>query len=151
MKQLLVSLIIIMISGTSCQAQMLDPVKWSFAATKKSEKSYEIRITANVQKPWHIYSQNTADAGPTPTKFTFKPNPLVTLNGNPKENGKLLSYFDKNFGVEVKYFGEKVEFVQIVTLKAAVKTNITGTVEYLVCNDATCLPPKKVSFDIKLQ
>ena len=140
-----------MFTTVSCKAQIEEPVKWSFTATKKSDKVYEIKVTANVQKSWHIYSQTTPDGGPVPTSFTFKPNPLITITGIPKENGKLLITHDKNFGVDVKYYSEKVEYVQTVTLKAAVKTNITGNVEFMVCNDVKCLPPKKVAFDIKLQ
>jgi len=58
---------------------------------------------------------------------------------------------DQYFNVDVKYFNNKVDFVQTVTLKADAKTSVSGTVEYMVCNDEECLPPKKVPFDLKLQ
>jgi len=50
-----------------------------------------------------------------------------------------------------KYFDNTVTFTQTVNLKSAVKTNITGNIEYMVCNDKECLPPKKVAFDLQLQ
>ena len=150
MKQVFLGLLVIL-CGLKGHTQIEDPVKWIFTVTKKSDKVYEIKVTANLQKPWHIYSQNTPEGGPLPTSFTFKTNPLITVTGTPKETGKLLVIHDKNFGVDVKYYSEKVEFVQTVTLKADVKTNITGYVEFMVCNDEKCLPPKKAAFDIKLQ
>ena len=86
-----------------------------------------------------------------PTKIIYKTNPLVVVDGTAKENGALKQIHDNFFGVDVKYFSDKVDFVQIITLKANAKTNIAGTIEYMVCNDEECLPPKKVPFDLKLQ
>ena len=51
----------------------------------------------------------------------------------------------------VSSYSEKVQFVQTVTVKGKVKTNIAGTIEYMVCNDVKCLPPTKKLFDLKLQ
>jgi thiol:disulfide interchange protein DsbD len=127
------------------------PVQWSFVATKKADKLYEVVITATIAKPWHIYSQNTPDGGPQPTKITFKANPLIAKDGGVVETGSLQTIHDPNFGVDVKYYSNKVAFTQLVKLKAGVKTHSTGELEYMVCNDSKCLPPKKVPFDIVLQ
>jgi hypothetical protein len=132
-------------------AQLKDPVQWNFAAAKKAEKVYELTFTATIEKPWHIYSQLTPPGGPVPTKIAFKTNPLTTVNGKAKENGSLKNVHDQYFGVDVKYFDNQVAFVQTVNLKSNVKTNVAGTIEYMVCNDEECLPPKKVPFDLKLQ
>ena len=132
-------------------AQFKDPVQWNITAAKKSGKTYELKFSATVANPWHIYSQNTPKGGPVPTKFSYKTNPLITFNGSAKEVGDLKQVHDQYFNVDVKYFNNKVDFVQTVTLKADAKTSISGTVEYMVCNDEECLPPKKVPFDLKLQ
>ena len=145
------TLAVLLVTGFCAQAQIKDPVQWTYAATKTADKTYTITITATVASPWHIYSQNTPKGGPVPTKFSFKANPLLTLNGVINETGKLENTHDENFDVDVKYYSTKVVFTQAVKLKANVKTNITGTVQYMVCNDNQCLPPKQLSFDIKLQ
>jgi thiol:disulfide interchange protein DsbD len=132
-------------------AQIQNPVQWTYVAEKKSANTYQIIITATLPKPWHIYSQTTPKGGPVPTKITFNKNPLVTLNGTTQEVGTLKVEHDKNFGVDVKYFDGKVQFVEIVNLKATVKTTVSGNVEYMVCNDSQCLPPTKVNFEVKLQ
>jgi len=132
-------------------AQVQDPVKWNYAAAKNSEKEYTVTISATLSPAWHIYSMHTPDNGPVPTAITFNKNPLVLLNGAVKENGKLKTDHDEVFGVDVKYFADKVEFVQSVKLKSAVKTNVSGTVKYMVCNDKLCLPPKTIPFNIQLQ
>ncbi len=132
--------------------QIENPVSWSYEAKKKTENTYEIILTAVFEHPWHLYSQNTEKGGPIPTEIKFKPNPLVTVKpGKLKEIGKLEKTKDDNFGVMVSSYSEKVQFVQTVTVKGKVKTNIAGTIEYMVCNDVKCLPPTKKSFDLKLQ
>ncbi|RXK83050.1 protein-disulfide reductase DsbD domain-containing protein [Filimonas effusa] len=150
MKKLVWLLALLLTVSATVHAQVKDPVKWTFTAKKKTGNTYEVVISAVFAKPWHLYSQSTPDGGPIPTKITFKKNPLVTVTGSPKEVGTLKVDHDENFGVDVKYFSEKVDFVQTITLKGKVKTNITGTVEYMVCDDSQCLPPTTKSFDIKL-
>ena len=126
-------------------------VKWSFAAKKKDAKTYEVVATAALPKTWHIYSQSTPKGGPVATKITFKINPLVIIDGATKETGALKTMHDNVFDVDVKYFNDKVDFVQPVKLKAAATTSVSGTVEYMICNDEKCLPPTKQAFDVKLQ
>jgi thiol:disulfide interchange protein DsbD len=134
-----------------CFAQMSNPVSWTYEAKKKSADTYEIVATAEVAHPWHIYSQNTGKGGPIPTQFSFKKNPLVSLSGKPKEVGKLEKVYDNNFKTDVLFYSNKVQFVQTIKVKGAAKTNLSGTVEYMVCNDSQCLPPTKKSFELKLQ
>lgn len=151
MKKLLI--ITGLLFGTiSAFAQKESPVKWTFESHKKSYKEYQVVMTATFAKPWHLYSQFTPEGGPLPTKINFAINPLLIVDGTPKENGGLQTKHDASFGVDVKYFSDKVEFVQTVKMRAAVvKTDVQGTIEYMVCNDTKCLPPAKQSFDIKLQ
>lgn len=146
----LYTFVIILFAAFSLAAQTKDPVKWEFSSTKKSDKVYEITMTASIDKPWHIYSQNTPAGGPVPTKIIYTNNPLLTVSGKPKETGKLLVKHEELFGVDVKYFDGKVQFVQTVTLKTSAKTSISGNIEFMVCDDKQCLPPKKVPFEIKL-
>ena len=126
------------------------PVKWTFSTKKKTSGDFNIYLVATVPSPWHIYSQNTPSGGPLPTKITFSKNPLVSVTGNPAEEGKSKTIHDKNFGVDVIYFQNDVNFVQSVKLKTPVKTSLHGTVEYMVCNDNKCLPPVTIPFDIIL-
>jgi len=146
----LVVLFCSIVFAMNVHAQKPNPVKWSFTAIKKSDKQYEVVATATIDAPWHIYSQFVS-GGPIPTTFTFSKNPLIQLAGKTKENGKLQKMYDKNFKTELAFFSDKVDFIQIVNLKVASKTNLVGVVEYSICNDDRCLPPAKVSFEVALQ
>src|ERR1700755_2250278 len=122
-------------------AQVQDPVNWKDVAIKKSDKEYTVDTLATLDPSWHIYSMNTPDGGPVATTFNFKKNPLITIDGKTVEKGKSSTVHDDIFGVDVKYYSETVTFVQQVILKSAVKTNLSGSVKYMVCNDKMCLPP----------
>ena len=132
------------------QSQKLAPVKWAYQAVKTGDKKYNVIITANVDAPWHIYSQ-FVKKGPVPTTVQFAKNPLVVLSGSTKEVGNLEKKFDNNFGAVIGSFGGKVQFIQAVTLKVNTKTKLTGTIEYMVCNEERCLPPTKQSFEVDIQ
>ena len=146
-----VLVLILLLAPAGILAQVKNPVKWTYSAKKISTGKYELRMTAIVEKGWHIYSQKTPEGGPVPTEFTFTKNPLVTFSGPVNEVGKLETHFEKLFDVDVKQYSDKVDFVQVVTVKGTVKTNVNGKVEYMLCNDKECLPPKKLDFSIALQ
>lgn len=132
------------------QAQVQNPVDWSFSAKKINANTYEVYMTANLEPGWHVYSQSTPDGGPVPTTISFAKNPLVSLNGKAKEVGKLEQRFEELFGVDVKQFSNKVSFVQTIQVKGKVKTSLTGNVEFMTCNDRECLPPTTQKFSIAL-
>jgi len=132
-------------------SQAESPVNWSFSSQKKPGNVYEVAMSATVTKPWHIYSQFTPNGGPLPTKITFVSNPLIQIDGASGETGSMKTNHDPYFGVDVKYFSDKVSFVQTIKVKGSIQTELRGNIEYMVCNDSKCLPPVKQPFDIKLQ
>lgn len=146
-----VLLVIINFISASIFAQSGSKVKWEFTSKKIADKKYEIRLVATIQPGWHMYSQNqSADAIVLPTAIKFTTNPLVVLNGKPKEVGKLFDQFDKAINARSRYYSNKVEFVQTVTLKSNVKTAVAGEIQFMVCDDKQCLPPDVAKFSIKL-
>jgi len=126
------------------------PVKWNYSAKKIGDKTYEIHITAALQDGWHTYSGSTPEGGPLPTTVSFTKNPLLIMVGKIKEDGKMQQKYEEVFGIDVKYFSNTVDFVQVIRLKSNVKTSVTGTIEYMVCTDKECLPPAKAPFAIAL-
>lgn len=123
-------------------------VNWSFASKKVADNTYEIRFTADINGKYHMYAQDAGVEGPVPTLFTFTRNPLVDINGKVKESGKMIKKLEEVWGGNVNYYENKVEFVQLVKLKKKIKTQIGGSVEFMVCDDKECLPPAEVPFKI---
>ena len=147
MKTLLLSLFLFGAMVVSAQ----NPVTWSFTSKKLTDDSYEIRMTATIEKKWHLFSQTQPDdAVASPTAFTITSNPLIELVGKVKEVGKLEKFHDKELDISAYQYSDKVEFVQTIKLKGKVKTSFNGSVEYQTCDDKKCLPPKTVNFKVAL-
>jgi hypothetical protein len=133
-----------------CNAWAQTPVQWKFSFKKLATDSYEVHFTALVQGPWKIYSQSTPGGGPLPTNFTFNKNPLLSTQGSVKEIGSVHKQFEDVFGIDVLYYKESVDFVQVIKLKTKAKTKFSGAVQYMCCNDQQCLPPASIPFSIAL-
>ena len=91
------------------------------------------------------------DAIAIPTAFTFNANPLFKLDNKIKEVGKMEVMKDATLGVSANHYSNTVVFVQRIKLKANVKTNFSGNVEFQTCDDKKCLPPKKVNFSVAIK
>ena len=147
MKTVLLSLFLFVSMAISAQ----NPVTWTFTSKKLTDNSYEIRMTATIEKGWHLYSQaQPEDAVADPTTFTITNNPLIELSGKIKEVGKMEKFHDKELEISANQYSEKVDFVQIIKLKGKAKTSFSGSVEYQTCDDKKCLPPKTVNFKVAL-
>lgn len=151
MGKLFTSILLLFVS-VAAFAQSGTKVKWDYTVKKIGEKKYEVRMIANIQPGWHLYSQTqSADAIALPTTINFAKNPLLLVSGKPKEIGKVTDAFDKATQSRSRFYSNKVEFVQVVTVKSTVKTSLTGDVEFMVCDDKQCLPPDKTKFSVKLE
>ncbi|TAN18419.1 MAG: DUF255 domain-containing protein [Chitinophagaceae bacterium] len=145
--RLKVWLLLLLGTPVLAQAQILNPVKWDYTAQKINDSTYALHIKASIDPGWHVYSQNAGD-GPIPTSFTFDNDPRVKLLGNVEEKGKEISTYDKVFKSPLRYYANSVDFVQKVNVRG--NTTLKGTLEFMVCNDVNCLPPKDVPFSFQL-
>lgn len=108
-----------------------------------------IEIKATLEDGWHIYSQNIEpDAGPVATSFTFEKNKDFKLKGKVAEPISI-SQYDPNFEANVNYFENEVVFNQ--KIKVNKSTTLIGTVNYMVCNESMCLPPKDEQIKLIIQ
>ena len=134
---------------TTLSAQMYDPVVWDFSYEKKGNNEFEIILTATIEKGSHIYGMNIPDNGPIPTSFRFDTLPGYTLSGNTFEVTEPVEKLDEAFGFKIKTFSDKAEFRQKIIASARSFT-VTGIVNFMACNNATCLPPKDVEFSVSI-
>ncbi len=147
---LVVSLLIFSLSAAN--AQILEPVTWSFSSKMIKSDEYDLIITANMEPKWSIYSQYTEDSGPIPTSFTFEQGSHYTRVGPVKESGKKKEGPDPLFGdvVVIKFYEGPVVFTQRVKVTDVSKP-ISGFLEFMTCDDERCLPPTEVEFSFSLQ
>lgn len=135
----------LMIAGSSF-SQILNPAHFSYSVVKKGKDTYEVHIKTTLDTKWHIYSVTNPEGGADAT--TIKISNAQTV-GKVKEVGKMVKNYSKEFKVDQMYYEGAVDFVQLVKIKPGIK-EISGTIEYMVCNDSRCLPPKSVDFKVKI-
>jgi len=129
----------------------LHPVAWQYSTRKIAEKTYEVHLTAQLQSGWHAYSQNQPeDAVARPTEIRFKPNPLVGLQGKIREVGTMEKWKDETTGIQANQYADQVDFVQVIKVKANVRTSLSGSLTYQVCTNEMCLPPRTDNFVVNL-
>ncbi|HEY0899412.1 MAG TPA: cytochrome c biogenesis protein CcdA [Sphingobacteriaceae bacterium] len=145
MKKLFIFFLLLLASAA--QAQIFEPVEWSYSSKKVSDSEAELIIKATIEPGWHVYSQFIEEGGPIPTSFKFNPSKDYVLSGKVTESPKATVAFDKNFNMQIAWHADEVTFKQRIKLKAP-KTMVTGTLEFMVCDDERCLPPTEVEFKI---
>jgi thiol:disulfide interchange protein len=130
-------------------AQIYNPVTWDFSYEKMSSKQYELIFTATIEEKSHIYSMDIPAGGPIPTTFSIDTLPGYTLDGKPFEVTKPEEILDEAFGFKIKTFSHHAEFRQKISANSPSFT-ISGVVNFMACNNATCLPPRDVEFSVKI-
>lgn len=132
-------------------AQIETPVKWDYNTNKISGCEYELVISASITGKWHLYGQKSyGDDGPVPTSFHFTKTPEYELVGKTAES-KPIKKYEPVFGLELNYYEGKAVFKQKVLLHSDQPLEIKGDLEFMVCDDAHCLPPTTVNFSFKVQ
>ena len=127
-----------------------EPVSWTVHATAM-DGAWELAFKATIEHGWSLYSQNNyGDMGPWPTSIVVDSLPGVTVVGKAKETGeKVIEGFDEIFGMKVKKFKGSATFTQ--RIKADDPAGfVTGSFDYMTCNDVTCLPPSTVFYRVSL-
>jgi len=142
-------IIVLIVTAVNASSQIYDPVSWEFSFEKTGDKQYELIFTASIEANSHIYSMDIPDGGPIPTSFSFDTIPDYILVDNAYEVTKPVETLDEAFGFNIKTFSNKAEFRQKIS---AVSSSfiVTGTVNFMACNNATCSPPKEVEYSINI-
>ena len=59
--------------------------------------------------------------------------------GVTQERGDAVTFHDELYDLEVTWYADLVTFTQLIKLVGPVAT-VSGTVEYMVCNNEMCIP-----------
>ena len=124
----------------------LDPVQWALNSEQPKAppgSSVTLKLTAQLEPGWHLYSLTTPAGGPIPTTAKLEDNPAVESFKlyQPKPERK----FDPNFNLDTETFQNEAVFLIVTTLKkdaAPGSVDLTAQVRYQSCDDKQCLPPK---------
>ena len=134
---------------------MLDPVRWTTSVTRVNDSTARLVMDAQIDEGWHLYSQfmkfGPDQFGPEPTVFQLRLPAGILRIGNVQELTKVHEEAAPLFdGLVVRSFEGKARFAQDLRVYRAV-ADITGTVNYMACDDRQCLAPQQRSLRWKLE
>ena len=130
-------------------AQMHEPIKCETSWKVAGDGVAELRISATIDAGWHLYSTELED-GPTAATLVVETINGARLDGKLGFEGKEIEKYDDMFGMDVRYFENKVTFVQRFAIESDDYT-VQGYFQYGACDDQSCLPPTNVEFNYKGQ
>ena len=125
-------------------AQMHEPIKCETSWEVVSDGVAELRIAATIDAGWHLYSTELED-GPTAATLVVETIEGARLDGKLGFEGKEIAKYDDMFGMDVRYFEDKVTFVQRFAIESD-DYAVQGYFQYGACDDQSCLPPTNVEF-----
>ena len=144
-------LLLLTVTWSSRAQDDSNPVHWGTAVEKTGDGIYDIRFTARIDSPWHMYDMGPYDGGPNATAFTFTPNGNYTLVGKTRQESKPSKKFDPLFDMEIGTFAGRAVFVQQVKLvPPAGGARIAVNIEWMACDETSCLPPADRDFTVTI-
>jgi len=144
------TILFLLFAAVTLNSQVLEPVTWSFRSEKTGENTFDLVMTAELEKSWHLYAMDIETGGPIPTSFTFEPGKGYSLQGKTIEVTKPEVKFDNSFSMNIGMHSGKAEFRQKLTISQSPVT-VMGYVTFMSCDDKQCLPPRDVEFAFELK
>jgi thiol:disulfide interchange protein DsbD len=130
-----------------------DPVSWKLeplaAKSVKAGARVSVKLVANIQSGWHLYSLKPVADGPIPTRIWIGEGQPFTLASSVQAPEPTVAQ-DKTIGMEVEFYEGETPFtlpVKIAPGTSGAQT-LTVSASYQSCNDKLCLPPKTVKVQL---
>jgi thiol:disulfide interchange protein DsbD len=149
MKRLIEITLFLILTISSNYAQIYDPIKWKSELKIKSKTKGEIILKAKIDEGWHLYGMQLPQDGPKATLIQFD------ILEHAKKQGEIFSpsvlhvSHDDNFGMDLNWYQNEAIFIQSLIFEDSSKIKVAGHVEFMACNDMSCLPPQQWSFKLR--
>src|SRR6478735_8914788 len=131
------------------QSGSVQPVKWTFTASKADDSKVQIRMKADIVDGWKLFSTRASDDEPntrvipdTTDKFT-----VISINeeGNLKQEKEPL--FDN---LLVRYFQKEV-LVEVILVIPQGQHEIVGSIDYMALKGDEVIGPLPAPFRFVIQ
>ena len=86
----------------------------------------------------------------TATSINFDEDSLIVNKTKPEESPIPPKHYDSSFEMELAYWSGNATITQEIEVTPGTK-EITGYVEFMVCDDERCLPPDNYTFKIEIE
>ncbi|MGA3013773.1 MAG: cytochrome c biogenesis protein CcdA [Bacteroidales bacterium] len=134
-------------------SQILTPVKWTFKVEQSKADEATLYMIATIDHGWHVYSRNNPQPpnGPIGTTFKFTNTKDYQLVGDvtePKPIEEKDSQFDNQ---TLRYFEHSAIFKQKIKVLGKADFKVSGSLEFMCCNDSQCIPPDDVDYTFNIK
>ncbi|MBO5849860.1 MAG: thiol:disulfide interchange protein, partial [Paludibacteraceae bacterium] len=143
MKKTILFFCFVFIGFINASSQIIEPIKWSFLQQEDGDSVVELIFKATIEEGWHLYGTNLPEGGPVSTTIHFNNSENIDFIENLISTSQEVVKFDEVFQMELKWFDTEAVFVQKIKGK---HSNLDGYIEFMACNNQSCLPPTKVHF-----
>jgi len=127
-------------------AQMIEPVKWTFDS-KQNGKEVDLIFKATIDNTWHLYDTYLPEGGPIATQIVYEDSSKFEFAGELLKAPAPEQHFDSAFFMNLRYFSHEAVLTQKIKLKGEEPVVLKGYVLFMACNDETCLPPNEADFE----
>jgi DsbC/DsbD-like thiol-disulfide interchange protein len=131
-----------------------DPVAWKLqdppAAPVKAGARFNVKLLAEVQDGWHMYSLKPMAEGPIPTRIWIAEGQPFSLAGAVQAPDPQVMQ-DASFGMEVELYEGEAVFtlpVRVASSAAPGAQKLVVSASYQSCNNKLCMPPKTVKVEV---
>ncbi len=124
-------------------------VTWKSSVEPLGGDAYRIVLEASVPAGFHMYDLGPYEGGPNPTTILLTPGEGVRLDGKVEQLSKSHTYYDDLFEMQIGTLSGKPRFAQKVRLSAP-KGIVTAQLEWMICNDSSCMPPDETELTIEI-
>ena len=124
-------------------------VTWKSSVEPLGGDAYRIVLEAAIPAGYHMYDMGPYEGGPTATTIVLTPGEGVQLDGPVEQLTKAHTYYDELFGMQIGTLSGKPRFAQKVHLATA-KGTVTAQLEWMICNDSSCMPPDETELTIEI-
>lgn len=136
-----------LMASIALQAQILEPIHWDVKLKPINNTEYQVVYHATIDEGWHLYNMNLPEGGPVSTSFEYETVKGLSLNGKVTASSKPVTKKDEIFGMVLSWFVNDAVFIQKIKVTDAKSFHFKGHVQFMACNDESCLPPTPYDFE----
>ncbi len=129
------------------------PVTWSVAIAERAPQGAQIRlrVTAQIERGWHLYAMTGATNGTVHTTITVPPGQGYTLGG-PVTASAPATFSDETTGSPYNAYEDSANFtVPVVAAPGAVTpSGLHLMVRYQACSGTRCMPVQLADLTVEL-
>lgn len=118
-------------------AQLSEPVRWSYKVESLPNAEAKVKIIAEVEKGWHLYSQYNTEGITQKTVFEYEPSASYSLIGKTTEP-KYVELTDE-FGTDRYFDKSPVVFTQKIRVKSEKDFILNASVDAQACMEGKCV------------